>query len=73
MLAGRAGFGGVEEPVEERAVRIAVEGKVVALDGTERSIRADTICVHGDTRNALGIARRVRESLEGAGVRVEPL
>jgi UPF0271 protein len=64
----------IEDPEEaaRRAVRIVLEGNVLAVDGSERPIRADTICVHGDTPNALRIARRVRESLEEAGVRVEP-
>ncbi|MGH7149194.1 MAG: LamB/YcsF family protein [Planctomycetota bacterium] len=65
----------IEDPDEaaRRAVRIVVEGRALASDGSERKIRADTICVHGDTPGALAIARRVRAALEGAGVEVRRL
>jgi len=36
-------------------------------------IRADTICVHGDRADAALFARRLRESLERAGVRIAAL
>lgn len=32
--------------------------------------RADTLCVHGDTPNAVAIARQVRAALAAAGVRI---
>jgi len=31
---------------------------------------ADSICVHGDGAHAVAFARRIREELAGAGVRV---
>jgi UPF0271 protein len=56
--------------VAERAVRIAVDNEVVAVDGSIVSIRARSICVHGDTPGAVGLARAVREALDAAGVGV---
>ena len=65
----------VEDPDEaaRRAVRMVVEGKATTVDGGERAVRADTICVHGDTPGALAIARSVRAALESAGVEVRRL
>ncbi len=58
------------DEVAERAVRIAVDNEVVAVDGTIVSIRARSICVHGDTPGAVGLARAVRSALDAAGVGV---
>lgn len=58
------------EEVAERAVRIATEGVVVAIDGTEVSARVDSLCVHGDTPGAVELARAVRAALDAAGVEV---
>lgn len=64
----------VEDPDEavRRAVGIALTGKVTSIEGKEVSVRADTICVHGDTAGAVEMARRVRKALEEAGVIVRP-
>jgi UPF0271 protein len=57
--------------IVQRAVRIAVDGEVVAVDGTTVSVRARSLCVHGDTPGAVDIARAVRAALDDAGVGVE--
>ncbi|GAA0327488.1 LamB/YcsF family protein [Actinoallomurus spadix] len=54
--------------VTERALRMAVEGVVEATDGTRIRVDARSICVHGDTPGAVGLAQAVRRSLEEAGV-----
>ena len=59
--------------VVERAVRMLREGVVIACDGSIVSVRADTICVHGDTSGAGMIAARLRTGLEEAGIRVVAL
>jgi UPF0271 protein len=56
--------------VAERAVRMAVEGVVVAVDGTTVDLSVASLCVHGDTPGAVGLARRVRAALEDAGLRL---
>jgi UPF0271 protein len=58
--------------VVERSVRMAVEGTVVAVDGTVVEVRARSLCVHGDTPGAVEIARRVRAGLTDAGVELRP-
>ncbi len=64
---------GDPEAAAERAVRIALEGWLQAVDGTRVEVQADTLCLHGDGTHAIEIARAVREALEAAGVRVEAL
>ena len=54
----------------DQAVRIARDGVVVAVDGTEVRLRADTLCLHGDNPEAVANARAVRQALERAGVEV---
>lgn len=58
------------EEVAERALRIATDNEVVAIDGTVVSVRARSICVHGDTPGAVDLARAVRAALDAAGVGV---
>lgn len=53
-----------------QAVGIAGRGQVTASDGTVLPLRADTLCIHGDTPGAAAIARAVREALAAAGVDV---
>jgi UPF0271 protein len=55
------------------AVRLARDRVVLTIDGDEIAVEADTLCLHGDNPNALGVARAVREALERAGVSVQAL
>src|SRR3569833_96725 len=61
-----------EHHVAARAGRMAVDGTVEAVDGAEVRVDARSICVHGDTPGAVGLARAVRTMMERAGVRVGP-
>ncbi|WP_309109899.1 5-oxoprolinase subunit PxpA [Saccharothrix sp.] len=54
--------------IAERCVGIAVDGHVRSIDGHLVRLRVDSICVHGDTPGAVGIARAVRDALTEAGV-----
>ncbi|SEG16559.1 UPF0271 protein [Thermomonospora echinospora] len=60
------------DTVIERAVRMAVEGVVIAVDGTKVPVDARSICVHGDTPGAVELARAVRGALAAAEVDVRP-
>ncbi len=64
----------VEDPAEvaERAVRMATDAVVVAVDGTRLLMPVESVCVHGDTPGAVAMARAVRAGLESAGVALEP-
>ncbi len=56
-----------------QAVSIARDGRVIAHDGSTMEVRADTICLHGDTPDAAAIAKAVREALDTAGIDVRAL
>lgn len=56
-----------------RMVEMVSEGAIVAESGRRIPTRIDTICLHGDTPEAVEIARAVRGALEGAGVEVGKL
>jgi UPF0271 protein len=58
------------DPVEiaQRAVRMVLEQRVTAIDGTQITMKGDTICLHGDAPDAMTRAQAVRVALEAAGV-----
>lgn len=58
------------DSIVERAVRLAVKGEVVAVDGTVVQVRPDSLCIHGDTPGAVEMAAGVRAGLEAAGVQL---
>jgi UPF0271 protein len=58
------------EIVARRALKMALEGKVIAIDGTEIELKADTLCVHGDNPAAVQMVKKIREGLKAAGVEV---
>jgi UPF0271 protein len=55
-----------------QALSIAEQGIVVACDGTEIVVSAQTICLHGDTPGAPRIAATVARTLRDAGVELRP-
>ncbi|WP_049573039.1 LamB/YcsF family protein [Nonomuraea sp. SBT364] len=55
--------------VSARAVRMAVSGSVTSVDGAEVPVKARSLCVHGDTPDAVHLARTVRDDLLAAGSR----
>jgi|TARA_B100000959_G_scaffold213248_1_gene224351 UPF0271 protein len=58
------------DEVVARSLKLATEGKVIAVDGTEIDFSADSICLHGDTAGAVELAAAVRGSLESVGVEI---
>ena len=58
------------EVVVARAVRMALEGRVTATDGSELPMQVATICTHGDTRGAHTLTRALREGFRRAGIDV---
>ncbi len=58
--------------VVERAVRMVTERYVIAIDGTRRIVRPDSLCVHGDGPHAVAIVRALRERFEAAGIEIAP-
>jgi UPF0271 protein len=62
----------LHDPAEAaaRVLRMLREQKVVSVDGRDIDIRADTICVHGDTPNAVEFARNLEFELRQNGVTI---
>ncbi|KIR64490.1 MULTISPECIES: LamB/YcsF family protein [Micromonospora] len=60
------------EQVAARAVRMATEQTVVAVDGTVVPCPVESICLHGDTPGAVASAELVRAALLEAGVTLTP-
>lgn len=58
------------EIAAERILAMVSENAIIAESGKRIATRVDTICVHGDTTEALDIARAVRGKLESNGVRL---
>jgi UPF0271 protein len=53
-----------------QVVRMVKEGKVQSLQGSDVTIQADTICIHGDGEHALEFARYINEALNDAGIKI---
>ena len=56
----------------KRALEIVIRKKLTAVDGTPIELEADSLCVHGDSSNALEIVTSARNALEQVGYRIEP-
>jgi len=72
-LVPRSEPGAVHDDIERikaQAVALAIDGRVRGRNGSEIQVRADTLCIHGDTPGAAEAARAVREALESCGVEV---
>jgi len=58
--------------VAKRVIKMVSESKIQAITGKDIEIgRIDTICVHGDTPGAVGLAKNVRKELESQDVGIE--
>jgi len=51
-----------------QCVRMFCEHKIIAVDGTELSVQAESVCVHGDGPQAVEIAEFIKEGLEAEGL-----
>ncbi|MFC6705429.1 LamB/YcsF family protein [Flexivirga alba] len=58
--------------IAKRAVRMALEHEVTAIDGSLVSTSAESICVHGDSPDAVAMATAVRDALVDAGLDLVP-
>lgn len=52
-----------EDEAVEQVLRMANEGKVIALDGSVVKVQADTLCIHGDSPSALDFVRKIKPLL----------
>ena len=75
-LVSRSKPGSVIHDVDEvvgRSIKMVVEGKATATQGQEIEVQADTLCLHGDTPEAVEMATGLRTGLEAAGVEIVSL
>ena len=54
--------------VIQRAISMVRQQEVKSLEGTRIPIKAETICLHGDTMNAVNLAKRLRAELDRHGL-----
>jgi 5-oxoprolinase (ATP-hydrolysing) subunit A len=70
QLVARSQKGAVLHDVEEIAARVLAmveEDAVISVSGKRIPVGIDSICVHGDTPNAVAMAKAVRMQLEANG------
>ena len=60
------------QQVIDGVLQLAETGTVTAIDGSVIPVRADSICLHGDTPGAVEFARSVRAALQDAGIPLRP-
>jgi 5-oxoprolinase (ATP-hydrolysing) subunit A len=53
-----------------RVVRMLREGKVRSVEGVDVDVRAETVCLHGDTPGAVSFARTLTARLEKEGASI---
>lgn len=61
------------EAIRERVRRVLEEGRIETVDGDAIEMKVDSILVHGDTADALEIARGIRDAAIEAGYEIRPL
>jgi 5-oxoprolinase (ATP-hydrolysing) subunit A len=54
-----------------QVLRMIREGKVRSTDGVDVPIKADTVCLHGDSPNAVAFAQRLNGELRKAGIEIK--
>jgi len=59
-----------KEVAVHQVIRMVREGKVRTVQGTDISIKANTICIHGDGEHAVELAKYIRKALEEADISV---
>ena len=75
QLVSRTQPGAVVHDVNEvasRALAMARDGVVKSIGGQTIKLNAQSICVHGDSPNAVALARAVRQAFDAAGLKIEP-
>ncbi|ODP31650.1 LamB/YcsF family protein [Pandoraea sp. ISTKB] len=60
------------EQSAKHVLAMVTEGCIIAESGKRLKVDIDTVCVHGDSPNAIGMAGAVRAALEGIGYKIAP-
>jgi UPF0271 protein len=59
-----------EDEAVAQALAMITRGALRAIEGGETTVRADTLCLHGDGPHAAAFARRLRQEFAAAGIAV---
>ncbi|MDI6601517.1 MAG: 5-oxoprolinase subunit PxpA [Thermoanaerobacteraceae bacterium] len=62
-----------EDVALKRVIRMLQSGRVETITGKDISIKANSICVHGDNPKALELIKKIRDGLEKNNIKVVPL
>jgi UPF0271 protein len=62
-----------ENAAVRRTIQMVKKGIVIAVDGTEIPIHADSVCLHGDGEKAVLFAKMLFENLTEEGIEIVPL
>jgi UPF0271 protein len=57
--------------IAERMLQLITQGGVTSIEGEFTPVKADSICVHGDSPGAIEMARQIRHVLEEKGVTIQ--
>lgn len=57
----------------QRVLKMAREGVVTCIDGTDLQMHCASVCVHGDNEAALTSVKMIRQALEDEGVLLTPM
>lgn len=60
-----------KEEVAAQVMEMLQQGTVTCVDGSKKSITAESICIHGDGRQAAAFAESLRRLLESEGIQVK--
>lgn len=74
-LVPRSQAGAVLHDADEaagRLVRFLETGRMPVIEGQPIALAAQSICVHGDTAGAIGMAQAIRARLDAAGATIAP-
>lgn len=75
LLVERSSPGAVLHDADDAAARVlamVLEGAIITLSGKRLAARINSICVHGDSPNAVTMAKAVRARFEQAGIALAP-
>ncbi|ROP61165.1 LamB/YcsF family protein [Curtobacterium sp. ZW137] len=60
------------DQVAARVLRMVTDGVATAVDGSEVQVRADSVCVHGDSPSAVAMAQAICTLLTAQGITIAP-
>jgi len=65
----------INDPADavKQVLMMVEDGRVKTVSGKMISVKAETICIHGDTPGAADYARSIRAGLEKKGIKIGPI